>query len=176
MKPIFKILLITLFISLNPSLVMAKVKLYLDESRTKHIMVEEQDCSVYQSKDGIITLGFKAGGLLFNFGPELSFGKDTGINWTNLTQRLVARYLELCTRFNTGSITKSEYEKRLEKIEAIETKAFKLYQQVMEETRKRQERIFEELDEITDKKSSQMDSFKDLKKMIRPSKTPQSKN
>jgi len=89
-----------------------------------------------------------------------------------LSQRLVARYLELCTRFNTGSITKSEYDKRLEKIEAIETKAYKLYQQVIEETRKRRDKIFEELDEMTDKNSSKKKSYKDLKKMIRPSKTP----
>mgnify|MGYP005633013899 FL=1 len=172
MKSIFKILLITLLISLNPSSVMAEIKLYLDESRTKHIMVEEQDCSIYQSKDGKITLGFKASGLLFGIGPEISFGNDTGINWGELSQRLVARYLELCTRFNTGSITKSEYDKRLEKIEAIETKAYKLYQQVIEETRKRRDKIFEELDEMTDKNSSKKKSYKDLKKMIQPSKTP----
>ena len=172
MKSKFKILLITLIISLNPSSVMAEIKLYLDESRTKHIMVEEQDCSIYQSKDGKITLGFKASGLLFGIGPEISFGNDTGINWGELSQRLVARYLELCTRFNTGSITKSEYDKRLEKIEAIEIKAYNLYQQVIEETRKRRDKIFEELDEMTDKNSSKKKSYKDLKKMIQPSKTP----
>ena len=172
MKSIFKILLITVLISFNPSSVMAKIKLYLDESRTKHIMVEEQDCSIYQSKDGKITLGFKASGLLFGIGPEISFGNDTGINWGELSQRLVARYLELCTRFNTGSITKPEYDKGLEKIEALETKAYKLYQQVIEETRKRRDKIFEELDEMTDKNSSKKKSYKDLKKMIQPSKTP----
>ena len=172
MKSIFKILLITLIISLDPSSVMAEIKLYLDESRTKHIMVEEQDCSIYQSKDGKITLGFKASGLLFGIGPEISIGNDKGINWGELSQRLVARYLELCTRFNTGSITKSEYDKRLEKIEAIETKAYKLYQQVIEETRKRRDKIFEELDGMTDKNSSKKKSYKDLKKMIQPSKTP----
>ena len=166
------ILFITLLISLNPSSVMAKIKLYLDESRTKHIMVEEQDCSIYQSKDGKITLGFKASGLLFGIGPEISFGSDTGINWGELSQTLVARYLELCTRFNTGSITKSEYDKRLEKIEAIETKAYKLYQQVIEETRKRRDKIFEELDEMTDKNSSKKKTYKELKEMIRPTKTP----
>ena len=172
MKSIFKILFITLIISLNPSSVMAEIKLYLDESRTKHIMVEEQDCSIYQSKDGKITLGFKASGLLFGIGPEISFGNDTGINWGELSQRLVVRYLELCTRFNTGSITKSEYDKRLEKIEAIETKAYKIYQQIIEENRKRRDKIFEELDGMTDKNSSNKKSYKDLKEIIRPSKTP----
>ena len=46
----------------------SEFKLYLDESRTKHIMVEKQDCSVYKSKNGKVTLGFKAGGLFFGIG------------------------------------------------------------------------------------------------------------
>jgi hypothetical protein len=50
----------------------------------------------------------------------------------------------------------------LEKIEAIETKAYKLYQQVIEKNRKRRDKIFEELDEITHKNSSKKKSYKDL--------------
>lgn len=127
----------------------SEFKLYLDESRTKHIMVEKQDCSVYKSKNGKVTLGFKAGGLFFGIGPELSFGKDSGIDWDKLTQKLVVRYLELCTRFNTGSISKSEYDKRLQKIEDIEIAAYKLYQKIIEEAARQKDQIFKELDEAT---------------------------
>ena len=127
----------------------SEFKLYLDESRTKHIMVEKQDCSVYKSKNGKVTLGFKAGGLFFGIGPELSFGKDSGVDWDKFTQKLVARYLELCTRFNTGSISKSEYDKRLQKIEDIEIAAYKLYQKIIEEAAKQKDQIFKELDEAT---------------------------
>jgi hypothetical protein len=74
-------------------------------------MVEKQDCSVYKAKNGI-TLGFRVGNLLFSVGPNITFGKESGIDWNNLTQKLIARYMELCTRFNTGSIVKSEYDKR----------------------------------------------------------------
>tara|TARA_Y100001960_G_scaffold148279_1_gene156727 strand:- start:1367 stop:1837 length:471 start_codon:yes stop_codon:yes gene_type:complete len=127
----------------------SEFKLYLDESRTKHIMVEKQDCSVYKSEDGKVTLGFKAGGLFFGIGPELSFGKDSGIDWDKLTQKLVVRYLELCSRFNTGSISKSEYDKRLQKIEDIEIVAYKLYQKMIEEAAKQKDQIFKELEEAT---------------------------
>ena len=132
----------------------SEFKLYLDDSRTEYIMVEKQDCSVYKSENGKITLGFKAGGLFFGIGPEVTFGKESGIAWAKLTQRLVARYLELCTHFNTGSISKSEYDKRLKKIEAIETAAYKLYQKLVEEEAKRKDRIFEELEEATKQTSS----------------------
>tara|TARA_Y100001934_G_scaffold205837_1_gene243414 strand:- start:3370 stop:3840 length:471 start_codon:yes stop_codon:yes gene_type:complete len=150
----YKLTTFTLLLFFQSSAAASEFKLYLDDSRTEFIMVEKQDCSVYKSENGKITLGFKAGGLFFGIGPEVTFGKESGIDWDKLTQRLVARYLELCTRFNTGSISKSEYDKRLKKIEAIETAAYKLYQKLVEEEAKRKDRIFEELDEATKQTSS----------------------
>ena len=167
-----KVFIATAFILFQVSIATAEFKLYLDESRTEHIMVEEQDCSVYKSENGKIVLGFKAGGLFFGIGPEITFGKDSGIDWDNLTQRLVARYLELCTRFNTGSISKSEYDKRLKKVEAIETEAYKLYQKVLEETAKRKDRIFEELDEATEQTMAHKNSYNNINQMIDRSAIP----
>ena len=168
----YKVLIAVAFILFQASIATAEFKLYLDDSRTEHIMVKDQDCSVYKSEDGKITLGFKAGGLFFGIGPEISFGKESGIDWDNLTQRLVARYLELCTRFNTGSISKSEYDKRLKKIEAIETKAYKLYQKVIEEAAKRKDRIFEELDEATEQTIAHKNSYNNISQMINRSAIP----
>ena len=168
----YKIFIAATFILFQASIATAEFKLYLDDSRTKHIMVEEQDCSVYKSENGKITLGFKAGGLFFGIGPEISFGKDSGIDWDKLTQRLVARYLELCTRFNTGSISKSEYDKRLKKIETIETKAYKLYQKVIEETAKRKDKIFEELDKATEETIAHKNSYNNINQMIDRSAIP----
>ena len=168
----YKILIAAAFILFQASIATAEFKLYLDDSRTEHIMVEEQDCSVYKSENGKITLGFKAGGLFFGIGPEISFGKESGIDWDNLTQRLVARYLELCTRFNTGSISKSEYDKRLEKIEAIEAEAYELYQKVIEETAKRKDKIFEELDEATEETIAYKNSYNNINQMIDRSAIP----
>ena len=150
----YKLTTFILLLFFQSSAAASEFKLYLDDSRTEFIMVGKQDCSVYKSENGKITLGFKAGGLFFGIGPEVSFGKESGIDWDKLTQRLVARYLELCTRFNTGSISKSEYDKHLKKIEAIETAAYKLYQKLVEEEAKRKDRIFEELDEATKQTSS----------------------
>jgi len=168
----YKIFFVALLILFKSSTAAAEFKLYLDDSRTEHIMVEEQDCSVYKSENGKITLGFKAGGLFFGIGPEISFGKESEIDWDKLTQRLVVRYLELCTRFNTGSISKSEYDKRLKKIEAIETEAYKLYQKVIEEKAKRQDRFFEELDEATEQTLAHKNSYNNISQMIDRSAIP----
>lgn len=163
---------VAVFILFCPLVAEADFKLYLDDSRKAHIMVEKQDCSVYKSEDGKITLGFKAGGLFFGIGPEITFGNESGINWNNLTQRLVARYLELCTRFNTGSISKAQYDKRLKTIETVETKAYKLYQKMLEETSKRKEKMFKELDELEEKSISNENTYNNIYKMIDRYKTP----
>ena len=163
---------VAVFVLFCPLVAEADFKLYLDDSRKAHIMVEKQDCSVYKSEDGKITLGFKAGGLFFGIGPEITFGNESGINWNNLTQRLVARYLELCTRFNTGSISKAQYDKRLKTIETVETKAYKLYQKMLEETSKRKEKMFKELDALEEKNISNKNTYNNINKMIDRSKTP----
>ncbi|HIA11615.1 MAG TPA: hypothetical protein EYN05_04160 [Nitrospinaceae bacterium] len=112
-------------------------------------MVEQQDCSVHKSEDGRITLGFKIGNFLFGIGPEISFGKKTGIDWDHTVQGLIARYQELCARFNTGSITKQEYEERLAKIETVEKEAYELYQEFLRKKARRKQDAFDELDRET---------------------------
>ncbi|MEO2044815.1 MAG: hypothetical protein ABGX43_09455, partial [Nitrospinaceae bacterium] len=150
MKHLFSPLLIITFILLLPSVSMAnKIKLYIDDSRTEHIMVEQQDCSVHKSEDGRVTIGFKAGGILFGVGPEISFGKKTGIDWDHTVQGLIARYQELCTRFNTGSISKAEYGKRLKEIEKIEKEAYELHQENSKNRAKQKQELFDELDNVT---------------------------
>ena len=64
--------------TLIPTIAFAEqVKLYLDNSRTRHIMVEKQDCSVCQTKNGRTTLGFNAGFLFFVTELQISFGKKS---------------------------------------------------------------------------------------------------
>ena len=148
----------------------AEFKLYLDESRAEYVMVEEQDCSVYKAKDGI-KLGFKAGNILFSIGPEITFGSESGIDWNGLTQKLIAQYMELCTRFNTGSIVKSEYDKRLKKIDSLEVEATKLYQKIITDAVKRTDQLFDELDEATSEKIlTYKDSYDNINHMIDRSK------
>ena len=149
MLPHIKFILAGLVIFM-PALVSAdQIKLYLDNTRTKHIMVEQQDCSVHKSEDGRITLGFKVGNFLFGAGPEISFGKKTGIDWDQTVQGLIVRYQELCARFNTGSISKQEYEERLAKIENIEKEAYELYQEFLRKKARRKQDAFDELDRET---------------------------
>jgi len=109
----------------------SKVKLYLDESYTKFITVEKQDCSIHKNKDNYVTFGFKFGNILFGFGPEVTFRKKNGIEWHRSVQAFISRYQALCTRFNSGSMTKDEYNMEIKKLEDIEERMAKIEKEAM---------------------------------------------
>ena len=166
MQSFIKFLLVGL-LTFMPNLVSAdQIKLYLDNTRTKHIMVEQQDCSVHKTEDGRITLGFKVGNLLFGIGPEITFGKKIGIDWNHTVQGLVARYQELCARFNTGGISKQEYDERLEKIESIENDAYEIYQKFLEKKNRRRQDVFDELDKDTKKMNAIKSSYDKINRRL----------
>jgi hypothetical protein len=77
---------------------------------------EKQDCEVMEYESGSITLGFKAGGLFWGVGPEVTFGSQSGVVWGDNLQYMVAEYQELCSRYNTGRISQSDYDKEIQLI------------------------------------------------------------
>ena len=124
----------------------SKVKLYLDESYTKFITVEKQDCSIHKNKDNYVTFGFKFGNILFGFGPEVAFGKKNGIEWHRSVQALISRYQALCTRFNSGSMTKDEYSMEIKKLENIEERMAKIEKEAMEVLDRDADGMFDRMD------------------------------
>ena len=123
-----------------------QVKVYLDNTYTNYILADKQDCSVHKTENEVYTLGFKVGGILVGIGPEITVGEKTGIEWHHTIQELIVRYQELCTRFNTGNITKYDYERRLQEIELIEKENYKLHQIHLEKRSLSRQSFFDELD------------------------------
>ena len=145
-----KILLITLLFFFSfPSFASAQsmFKFYLDNTFTKFIMVEKQDCSIHKSKDNYVTFGFKFGNILFGFGPEVTFRKKIGIEWHRSVQAFISRYQALCTKFNSGSITKEEYNREIIKLEDIEERMAKIEKDAMEALDKKADNMFSSLDQ-----------------------------
>jgi len=104
---------------------------------------EKQDCEVMEYESGSITLGFKAGGLFWGVGPEVSFGSQSGVVWRDNLQYMVAEYQELCSRYNTGRVSKSEYDKEIQNIiERSRNYTFK----INEYFRKKKNLIFNEME------------------------------
>lgn len=141
-----KILLVMLFFVFLPLPgYAAKVKIYNDESKTDFVMANKMDCRIHNSKRGI-TIGFKAGNLLFGVGPEVTFGGERGIRWEKTVQGIITRYKELCARFNTGTITQEEYEQRIGEIDAIAKEAMDFERNAVKRLKQRSNEAFSELD------------------------------
>ena len=138
------LLLFTLNLSSNCSA--EQVKIFLDRNYKNYILADKQDCSLQKTENETYTLGFKVGGLFAGIGPEITFGEKTGIEWHDAIQELILRYQELCARFNTGSITKYDYDRRLKEIELIKKENYKLHQIHLEKKSRLRKKFFGELD------------------------------
>jgi len=106
---------------------------------------EIQDCDVMTYETGSITLGFKAGGFGFGVGPEVSFGSSSGVKWGNNLQYMVAEYMELCSRYNTGRVSKEDYDKEIRLI-IYRSRNFTF--KMNEIFRKKKQLIFDEMESL----------------------------
>ena len=106
---------------------------------------EIQDCDVMTYETGSITLGFKAGGFGFGVGPEVSFGSSSGVKWGNNLQYMVAEYMELCSRYNTGRVSKEDYDKEIRLI-IYRSRNFTF--KMNEMFRKKKQLIFDEMESL----------------------------
>ena len=135
---------------------------------------QPMDCAAYETKQSGITLGFKVGNLLFGAGPEVTFSQQSGVAWDRVVQGLIARYVELCTRYNAGLVTKEAYEARLREMEGLHREAMELERKMVDETRGRAKAGSEDLDRtLAQRKASEvtaadpmLESLDDLKRRI----------
>ena len=106
---------------------------------------EKMDCRVYESKTTKFSLGLKFGVMLLpllgplspqgSVTPQASFDRQTGVAWDKAVHGLVARYVELCTRYNAGLVDKAEYDARMKEIEVVYREAQELEPKLYEATR-----------------------------------------
>lgn len=132
---------------LSSSVLAGQVSVY-DEDRSAYIMADKMDCRVHKSKSGV-TLGLKGGNFLFSFGPELTLGGEAKVKWEEAVQSLVVRYEELCARFNTGALSKQEYDRRLGDIDNVAKEAFEFQETKLRRVRDRAKDAFKDLDRET---------------------------
>ena len=109
---------------------------------------EKLDCEVYETEKYGVTAGFSVGNLLLSAGPEVTLSYEQGIAWDKVVQGLIARYVEVCTRYNAGMVSAEQYDQRVKEIETIYEEAQEYEQQMLQETRGRAKDAFAELDNM----------------------------
>ena len=107
--------------------------------------VEQQDCRVMEKKDSGISLGIKFGGFGWGVGPEVGFYNKSGITWNENIHHMIAEYQELCSRYNTGRLAPSEYQRELDNIISRSRNYIK---EVYERLRDKKINMFNEMDEF----------------------------
>ncbi len=109
------------------------------------VFAEQQDCDIMKYESGNITLGFKAGGFGWGVGPEVSFGSESGVVWNDNLQYMVAEYQELCSRFNTGRVSKIQYD---EEIQLIIQRSRNFTFKMNEVFRRKKQSMFDEMEKL----------------------------
>ena len=117
-----------------------------ERARAAEPPAEQLDCRVHDTTKSNIGLAFKIAGFLFKAGPEVTFNMERGVAWDKVVQGFIARYKELCSRYNAGMVTKEEYEQRLREMEGLYKEAQDLERKLMDETRNRSKAAIEEMD------------------------------
>ena len=120
-----------------------KIKIYTDKTHTTTLEVDKQDCSIMRKKDDSVAFGWKFGGLIWGFGPEIKIGHSSGVAWKADVQRMVAEYQELCTQFNTGRLSQQEYQQEKE---GIIKRGYNYARELEKRFKQKKDDMFKEMD------------------------------
>lgn len=110
------------------------------------------DCSVYETRETNLGMAFKVAQFIFRVGPELSFSHRAGVAWDKVVHGTIARYVELCNRYNAGLVSKGEYQTRLKEIDGLYKETQEMEAKLYEATRQRAKAAGDELDEMLGRK------------------------
>ena len=121
-----------------------KIKIFVDRDHSITAVVDKQDCSVMRKEDNTIALGFKFGGLMWGFGPEVTIGRSSGNEWKAEVQRMVAEYQELCTHFNTGRLSQEEYQNEKQ---YIIKRGYDYAREIKQRIQNKKDDMFKEMDQ-----------------------------
>jgi hypothetical protein len=125
---------------------------------------DKMDCKQYKTETSKSGYGLKVGSLLFSFlfgvvggpavsvTPEIKYEKQSGVIWDRAVHGIIARYMELCNRYNAGMVSKSEYDARLREIEALHREAQQIEARLFETVRSRADREQDELNQALGQK------------------------
>jgi hypothetical protein len=113
---------------------------------------EKLDCSVYETKSMNVSAAFTVAQFVFNIIPSIGFSRTTGVAWDKVVHGTIARYVELCNRYNAGLVDKAEYEARLKEVEALYKDTKEMEEKLFTATRQRAKESGDEMDEALGRK------------------------
>ncbi|MBI5881950.1 MAG: hypothetical protein HZB91_02465 [Elusimicrobia bacterium] len=124
-----------------------KVTMCVDDACTQKVKRGMLDCRIHDTKKRSLSLGFKMDvALVAKVGPEITWGRQTGIQWNGMSQQLISRYKILCDQHNKGHLSVAEFDRRNEKLEGLYEKAVELKAEIEQNIYQRADKAFDDLD------------------------------
>ncbi|MBI5623330.1 MAG: hypothetical protein HY924_06090 [Elusimicrobia bacterium] len=140
------IAMLALALNASPSWA-GKVTMCVDDACAKKIKREKLDCRIHDTKKKSLSLGFKMSvAFAAKVGPEVTWGRQTGVQWNGMSQQLISRYKVLCDMHNKSHLSVAEFDRRYEKLEGLYEKAVELKAEIEENVYQRAEKAFDDLD------------------------------
>lgn len=125
------------------------------------------DCSVYETKSMNVSAAFTVAQFIFNIIPSIGFSRTTGVAWDKVVHGTIARYVELCNRYNAGLVDKAEYEARLKEIEALYKETKDMEEKLFAATRQRAKASGDEMDEALGRKPKRQPGTAEVEASVR---------
>ena len=125
------------------------------------------DCSVYETKSMNVSAAFTVAQFVFNIIPSIGFSRTTGVAWDKVVHGTIARYVELCNRYNAGLVDKAEYEARLKEIEALYKETKDMEEKLFAATRQRAKESVDEMDEALGRKTKRQPATAEVEASVR---------
>lgn len=150
--------LLTMLMAIDPGLMAAMA---VEPPATK------LDCSVYETKSMNVSAAFTVAQFIFNIIPSIGFSRTTGVAWDKVVHGTIARYVELCNRYNAGLVDKAEYEARLKEIEALYKETKEMEEKLFAATRQRAKESVDEMDEALGRKTKRQPATAEVEASVR---------
>ncbi len=82
----------------------------------------------------------------YSFGPELTWAKGKGLEYSHYAQMLIIKYKQLCMDYNAGLVSQEAYQQRRQEIDAAIARARKVREEMFVFMRMLAKEAFDELD------------------------------
>lgn len=128
------------------------IEVWQDDARTRKVQVARFDPDVIaQNVKRKLTLFLS----YYNFGPEMTWAKETGLQYDHTTQMLIVKYKQLCVEFNAGLLSLEAYERRRKEIDEATERAASFREEMLRMHQRLARAAFKELDRHIDIFSTQ---------------------
>ena len=119
------------------------IEVWQDDARTRKVQVARLDPdALAQNVKRKLTLFVS----YYNFGPEMTWAKKTGLQYDHTTQMLIIKYKQLCVDFNAGLLSLETHDRRRREIDEATERAVRFREEMLRMHQRLARAAFKELD------------------------------